>query len=76
MALGVLELTCMLGLVVPVAFHWHPILTVASAAVLAIECLLFVWVHLKYKEIAAVALSTVLGILMAFIAYGRSVIHI
>lgn len=74
-ALGLLELVCMVGLVVPAAIHWYPTLTVLSAAALAIECLVFVWVHVKYREIAAVAMSAVLGVLMVIIAYGRLVLR-
>src|SRR4051812_23124196 len=51
-ALGVLELVCVAGLIVPAAFQWYPVLTVAAAAVLAAESLLFVWVHVKYREVA------------------------
>ena len=74
MALGILELVCTVGLIVPAAFHWHPALTVGAATVLAIESLVFVWVHVKYREIASIILSGVLGLLMAFIAYGRMVL--
>ena len=74
MALGILELVCTVGLIVPAAFHWHSALTVVAAAVLAIESLVFVWVHAKYGEIPAIILSGVLGLLMAFIAYGRMVL--
>ena len=70
-ALGILELVCTVGLIVPAAFRWHPSLTVAAAALLAIETLVFVGVHVKYREIAPIILSGVLGLLMAFIAYGR-----
>jgi hypothetical protein len=74
MALGILELVCAAGLIVPAALHWHPALTVAAATVLAIESLVFVWVHAKYGEIATIIFSGVLGLLMAFIAYGRMVL--
>jgi outer membrane autotransporter protein len=37
MALGILELVCVVGLIVPAAFRWHPTLTVVAATVLAIE---------------------------------------
>ena len=74
MALGILELVCMVGLIVPAAFHWQPALTVVAATVLAIESLVFVWVHAKYGEITPIILSGVLGLLMAFIAYGRMVL--
>jgi hypothetical protein len=71
MALGILELVCMVGLIVPAAFHWHPALTVVAAMVLAIESLVFVGVHVQYREITPVIMSVVLGLLMALIAYGR-----
>jgi uncharacterized membrane protein YphA (DoxX/SURF4 family) len=74
MALGILELVCTAGLIVPAAFHWQPALTVVAATVLAIESLVFVWVHAKYGEISPIILSGVLGLLMTFIAYGRMVL--
>jgi hypothetical protein len=74
MALGILELVCTVGLIVPAAFHWKPSLTVVAATVLAIESLVFVWVHVQYREIPPIILSGVLGLLMAFIAYGRMVL--
>ena len=74
MALGILELVCTGGLIVPAAFHWQPALTVVAAAVLAIESLMFIWVHAKYGEITPIIMSGVLGLLMAFIAYGRMVL--
>ena len=74
MALGILELVCTVGLIVPAALHWQPLLTVLAAAVLAIESLVFVWVHVRYREIAPIIFSGVLGLLMAFIAYGRTVL--
>src|SRR5471030_1836127 len=54
MALGILELVCSAGLIVPAALHWHPALTVVAASALTIESLVFVWVHAKYGEIAPV----------------------
>jgi uncharacterized membrane protein YphA (DoxX/SURF4 family) len=51
MALGILELVCTVGLIVPGALHWHPALTVVAATVLTIESLVFVWVHVKYREV-------------------------
>lgn len=70
-ALGIVELVCVVGLLVPSAFRWLPTLTVAAAAVLAIESLVFIWVHVRYREIPPIIVSGVLGLLMAFIAYGR-----
>jgi len=75
MALGILELVCTIGLIVPAAFHWRPHLTILAATLLAIESLVFVWVHVKYHEMTPLILSSVLGLLMAFIAYGRMVLR-
>jgi len=74
MALGILELVCAVGLIVPSALRWHPRLTVAAAAVLAIESLVFIGVHVKYREIPTIIMCVALGLLMAFIAYGRMVL--
>jgi uncharacterized membrane protein YphA (DoxX/SURF4 family) len=73
-ALGILELVCTVGLIVPAALHWQPALTVVAATVLAIESLVFVGVHVKYREISSILMSGVLGLLMAFVAYGRMVL--
>ena len=75
MALGILELVCMVGLIVPSAVHWHPKLTVVAATVLAIESLVFIGVHMKYREITPIIMSAVLGFIMAFIAYGRMILQ-
>ena len=75
MILGIVELVCTVGLIVPGALHCQPQLTVVAAAVLAIESLVFVGVHVKYREVAPTILSGVLGLLMAFIAYGRVVLQ-
>ncbi len=74
-ALGILELVCTVGLIIPAALHWHPALTVAAAAILAIESLVFVWVHSRYREAAPIVLSAVLGLVMAFVVYGRLVLR-
>jgi uncharacterized membrane protein YphA (DoxX/SURF4 family) len=73
--LGIIELLCTVGLIVPAALHWKPSLTVVAATVLAIESLLFIWVHVQYREIPPIILSGLLGLLMAFIAYGRMVLQ-
>jgi len=74
MALGVLELACVVGLIVPAALRWQPSLTVLAATVLAIESLVFIWVHVQYRELPPIIMSGVLGLLMGFIAYGRLVL--
>jgi uncharacterized membrane protein YphA (DoxX/SURF4 family) len=75
MTLGIVELVCTVGLIVPAAFHWRPPLTILAAVVLAVESFVFVWVHVKYREATPIILSGVLGVLMAFIAYGRMVLQ-
>ena len=74
MALGIVELICVVGLILPAAFRWHPTLTVVAAVVLAIESLVFIGVHVKYHEVGSIVMVCVLGLLMAFIAYGRLVL--
>ena len=74
-ALGIMELACVAGLILPGVLHWHPQLTVVAAAVLALESLVFIGVHVKYRETAPIVMSIVLGLLMAFIAYGRLVLR-
>jgi len=73
--LGNLELLCAIGLIVPGAFHWRPELTGVAATVLAIESLVFIGVHVKYRQLAPILMSATLGLLMAFVAYGRMVLH-
>lgn len=74
-ALGILELVCTIGLIVPAFFHWRPQLTILAAMLLAVESLIFVWVHLKYRESTPMILSSVLGLVMVFIAYGRMILR-
>jgi hypothetical protein len=74
MALGIMELVCVVGLIVPAALHWHPALTVVAATILAFESLVFIGVHAKYREIPTIVMCIVLGLVMAFIAYGRLVL--
>ncbi len=75
MGLGILELVCTVGLIVPAACNWQPKLTGIAAAVLGIESLVFIGVHVKYREVAPIILCAVLGLVMAFLAYGRLVIQ-
>lgn len=74
MALGIVELVCTVGLIVPAALRWQPTLTVVAAIVLAVESLVFIGVHVQYRELPPIIMSGVLGLLMAFIAYGRLVL--
>ena len=74
MTLGILELVCAVGLILPAALHWKPALTVLAASILALESLVFVWVHVQYREIPPIIMSGSLGLIMAFIAFGRMVL--
>ena len=65
-ALGILELVCVVGLIAPAALHWQPELTAVAASVLAIESIVFVWVHVRYRELPPILMSGVLGLLTAF----------
>lgn len=69
MTLGIIELMCTVGLIVPAVLNGPPTLTVIAATILAIESLIFVGVHIKYREIPSIIMSIALGLLMIFIAY-------
>jgi hypothetical protein len=75
MMLGIIELVCVMGLILPSALRWHPTLTAVAAAILALESLVFVGVHLAYREYGTIVMVCVLGLIMAFIAYGRYVLN-
>ncbi len=51
--------------------NWHPSLTIVAAAILSIESIVFISVHVKYGEKTPIIMSIVLGLLMAFVAYHR-----
>jgi hypothetical protein len=74
-ALGVLEMVCAVLLIVPVGANWMPILTPLAAGVLALETLTLAGLYARYslKLTAANPLvwSAVMGLLAAFVAYGR-----
>lgn len=72
--LGIIELISVVGLILPAVTHWHPGLTVVAASVLAAETLVFIWVHIRYREVGPMIFSGALGLAMVFIAYGRSVL--
>ena len=72
LALGIIELVCVAGLILPGLLKRNPSLTVLAATILALESLVFIGVHLKYNETGSIVMSAVLGLTMAFIAYGRA----
>ena|ERR1044072_8661492 len=74
-ALGVLEMVGAVLLVVPAAARWMPELTPLAAAVLALETLGLAALYARYSlAIAAtnpMVWALVMGLLAAFVAYGR-----
>ena len=74
-ALGVLEILCAVLLIVPAAANWMPVLTPLAAAVLALEGLALAGMYARYSlELIAtnpLVWSLVMGLLAAFVAYGR-----
>ncbi len=77
-ALGVLEVIGAVLLIVPTAAHWMPVLTPLAAAVLALETLALAGLYARYslKLIVTNPLvwAVVMGLLAAFVAYGRYVL--
>jgi len=74
-ALGVLEMLCAVLLVVPAATKWMPVLTPLAAATLALETLALAGLYARYSLRLTVTnplvWSLVMGLLVAFVAYGR-----
>ena len=74
-ALGVLEMVCAVLLVLPAAVNWMPVLTPLAAAALALETLalagLYALYSLKLTATNPLVWSVVMGLLAAFVAYGR-----
>src|SRR6266478_2137560 len=78
-ALGVLEMLGAVLLVVPAAARWMPVLTPLAAAVLALETLALAGLYARYSlKVAAtnpLVWAVVMGLLAAFVAYGRYVLR-
>ncbi|HET9708002.1 MAG TPA: DoxX family protein [Gemmatimonadales bacterium] len=76
--LGVLEMVGAALLTVPAAAHWLPVLTPIAAAVLALETLglaaLYARTSLKLAATNPMVWAAVMGLLAAFVAYGRGVL--
>ncbi len=74
-ALGVLEMVGAVLLVVPAAAQWVPILTPLAAGALALETLALAGLYARYSlKLAAtnpLVWSLTMGLLAAFVAYGR-----
>jgi DoxX-like family len=74
-ALGVFEMLCAVLLVVPAAAKWMPVLTTIAAAALALETLALAGLHARFSlKLTAhnpLVWTIVMGLLAAFVAYGR-----
>jgi uncharacterized membrane protein YphA (DoxX/SURF4 family) len=74
-ALGVLEMLGAVLLIIPAAAKWMPVLTPLAAAVLALETLTLAALYGRYSlKLAAsnpMVWAVVMGLLSAFVAYGR-----
>jgi len=74
-ALGVLEMVCGVLLIVPAAVNWMPVLTPLAAAALALETLALAGLYARYSlKLAAtnpLVWSVGMGLVAAFVAYGR-----
>ena len=74
-ALGVLEMLGAVLLIVPAATKWMPHLTPLTAALLALETLALAALYAQYSLKVAVSnpmvWAAVIGLLAAFVAYGR-----
>ena len=74
-ALGVFEMLCAVLLVVPAAANWMPVLTPLAAAALALESLALAGLYARYSlELTTtnpLVWVVVIGLMAAFVAYGR-----
>jgi DoxX-like protein len=74
-ALGVLEMLGAVLLIIPAAMKWMPVLTSLAAAALALETLVLAALYARYSlKLAAtnpMVWAAVMGLLVAFLAYGR-----
>jgi DoxX-like family len=74
-ALGMFEMFCAVLLVVPAATKWTPVLTPLAAAALALESLSLAGLYARYSLALAatnpLVWVVVMGLLAAFVAYGR-----
>lgn len=73
--IGVFEIVCAILLIVPAAARWMPVLTPLAAAALAVEsvalALLFAHYSLALTATNPLWYVVVMGLLAAFVAYGR-----
>lgn len=69
--LGACEWLAALGLILPGATKVLPILTPIAAVCLAVEAIVITILHASYGEVTPMIWSLVMGLMAAFISYGR-----
>lgn len=78
-ALGVLEMVCAILLVVPVSAKWMPVQIPLAAGALALEALALAALYAQYSLALTAAnpfvWAAVMGLMVAFLAYGRYAIR-
>lgn len=74
-AIGTLEVLGGIGVILPAATGILPWLTPIAAVCLALVMLFAIVFHLRRGEMAVVIPDIVLGLLAAFVAYGRFVVE-
>ena len=78
-ALGVFEMLCAILLVVPAAVKLVPVLTPLAAAALALESLALAVLFAQYSLVVSatnpLVYVVVMGLIAAFVAYGRYVLR-
>ena len=70
-AIGVFELLCSVGLILPAATRLQAPVAAIAASGLAVEGLLFAVFHGMHGESSPAAFGVVSAVLAAFVAYGR-----
>ena len=69
--IGISELAGAIGLILPAALRFQPQLTTLAAGALAFVMVLAMGYHISKGEYAAIGTNIALGILAAFIVFGR-----
>jgi putative oxidoreductase len=73
LVIGVLDILGAIGLILPAVTRIQPWLTPLAALCLAILMVFAIIFHATRRELPNIALNTILGLLAAFVAWGRFV---
>jgi hypothetical protein len=72
--LGAIGCVAGLGLILPGAMNALPVLTLISAAVVAVESLLISAFYIRYRDFPPLPYSVAMLVMAAFVCYGRLVL--